>query len=258
MNDSGTSSSICAETDPSSRLRGQLLAKRRIFGAETPAGHRCSNLDELLQHRDRASGDQLKNIEASIARQVADLSAISIGPNAFKRNVTELSLERLREALDYDPQTGVLKWRFRTSPNAKLDEPAGTVNNKHGYRKIRLDDRHYPSSHLAWFHYYGVAPAGLIDHVNGDRTDDRIENLRLATSSQNAMNQGRNSRNTTGFKGVAVVNIAGEPTRYRAVIRPGGKGAKRLFLGTFDTPEEAHEAYRKAAEELHGEFARTS
>lgn len=239
---------------PSSRLRGQLLTKRRVFGAETPAGHRCSNLDELLQHRDRASGEQLKNIEASIARQAADLSSLSIGENALKRNVAELSLERLREVLDYDPSTGILKWRFRTSPNAKLDEPAGTIA-KSGYRKIRLDDVYYTASHLAWFHYYGMVPAGIIDHVNGDKTDDRIENMRLATASQNSMNQGRNGNNTTGFKGVAVFNKPGEPTRYRALIRAGGK---RHFLGTFDTPEAAHEAYCMAAKEMHGEFARTS
>jgi hypothetical protein len=257
MNDTGTSSSISAETDPSVRLRGQLLEKRRLFGAYTPGGHRCSNLDELLQNRGTATGEQLRNIEASIARQVGDLSSMSIGPAAFTRNVTKLSIERLREVLDYDPLTGALKWRFRTSPNAKLDEPAGAIG-KHGYRKIRLDDRYYPSSHLAWFHYYGVTPAGLIDHENGDKSDDRIENLRLATASQNSMNQGRNRNNTTGFKGVAVFNKPGEPTRYRAVIRPGGKGVKRRFLGIFDTPEEAHQAYCKAAEELHGEFARTS
>lgn len=96
---------ISQAPSPSSRLRGQLLAKRRVFGADTPAGHRCSNLDELLQYRDRASGEQLKNIEANIARQVADLSSLSIGENALKRNVAELSLERLREVLDYDPAT---------------------------------------------------------------------------------------------------------------------------------------------------------
>lgn len=253
MNDTGTSGSISAETDPSVRLRGQLLEKRRLFGAYTPGGHRCSNLDELLQNRAAATGEQLKNIEASIARQVGDLSTMSIGAAALTRNVTKLSIERLREVLDYDPQTGVLKWRFRTSPNAKLDEPAGTIG-KHGYRKIRLDDRHYPSSHLAWFHYYGVVPAGIIDHANGDKTDDRIENLRLATASQNAQNVGVRRNSSTGLKGATRFDSPRNLKKFRANIRVN---KKRIHLGQFHTAEEAHEAYSEAARKYHGEFAKT-
>jgi hypothetical protein len=240
---------------PNGRLGASLINKRELFGANTPPGYRCSNLFELLENRRTATGWQLRNIEASMARQARDLARLSQdAPLKVKRNIAKLSLARLRETLNYDPATGALTWRIRTSPMCKLGQLAGTISKTHGYRKIRLDDVYYTASHLAWFHFYGIPPVGLLDHKNGNRADDRIENLREATHSQNSMNMGRNGSNTTGFKGVAVFNQPGKPTRYRALTRANGK---RHFLGTFDTPEEAHEAYCKAVKLLHGAFART-
>jgi len=169
------------------------------------------------------------------------------------RNIQALSLERLREVLDYDPETGALTWRKRLGPMCKFGQPAGKCT-KQGYRRIAIDGQSYTASHLAWFHFYGIRPTVLIDHKNLDKTDDRIENLRLATHSQNSANQRRNSRNTTGFKGVARYNKEYTKAKYRAHIRANGK---RIFLGLFHTPEEAHEAYAKAAAELHGEFGRS-
>lgn len=254
MNETGNEQYISAEAVPTGRLAAGLINKRTIFGATTAPGYRCSNLVELLDSRRGAPDWQLRNIEASMARQARDLAKLSPdAPFKVKRNITELSLARLREVLDYDPKTGALTWRIRTGPMCKLGELAGQVG-KSGYRKIRLDDVYYTASHLAWFHFYGIPPIGLLDHKNTDKTDDRIENLREATHSQNSMNMGRNKLNSTGFKGVAVFNQPGKPTRYRALTRANGK---RHFLGIFDTPEEAHEAYCKAVTLLHGEFART-
>lgn len=258
MNDSGTGAEIDASLtqtrsgfDPVGRLSAHLIAKRELFGADTAPGHRCSNLVELLKNRHGATGDQLRHIEANMAVQARDLAKLSIDA-PLKRNITELSLDRLREVLDYDPLTGALTWRVRLGPMCKFGETAGVI--KSGYRRIAIDGRSYTASHLAWFHFYGIAPIGLVDHENRDKDDQRIENLRPATHEQNSRNMGRNSANTTGFKGVAVFNKSGKPTRYRALIRANGK---RTFLGIFDTPEEAHEAYCKAAKDLHGEFART-
>jgi hypothetical protein len=251
MNGTGNEQYISAEAVPTGRFHAHLIAKRNLFGALTPPGHRCSNLVELLKNRHGATGEQLKNIEASMARQAADLARLSKDA-PLKRNITELSLERLREVLDYDPATGALTWRVRLGPMCKFGQIAGVIKGK--YRRIAIDGRSYTASHLAWFHYYGIPPVGLVDHENLDTDDQSIENLRPATHAQNSKNMGRNSANTTGFKGVAVFNKPGKPTRYRALIRANGK---RIFLGIFDTPEEAHEAYCKAAKELHGEFART-
>lgn len=250
MNGTGNMEDISADTVPTGRLSASLVAKRKIFGANTPAGHRCSNLAELLESRKTATGERLKSIERSMARQAADLARLSMEP-ALKRNIDELSLDRLREVLDYDPKTGALTWRVRLGPMCKFGQTAGVI--KGGYRRIAIDGRSYTASHLAWFHFYGIPPIGLVDHKNGDKTDQSIENLRPATHSQNSMNQGRNKNNTTGFKGVAVFNKPGEPTRFRASIRAN---RKRIFLGIFDTPEEAYEVYCNAAKEHHGEFAR--
>jgi hypothetical protein len=244
----------CSGFDLENTRRG-LIALRVKYGSETAIGHRCSNLVEINQNLLGATGEQRKNLLTSMAKQAGQLETLlkTATPVKPHKNVRALNLARLREVLDYDPLTGALTWRTRLSPMCKFGEPAGIIKAQ-GYRKITIDERNYTASHLAWFHYYGVAPDGLIDHKNGNKADDRIENLRPATHAENSRNMGRNSANTTGFKGVAVFNKPGEPTRYRALIRANGE---RHFLGIFDTPEEAHAAYCRAAELLHGEFART-
>ena len=93
------------------------------------------------------------------------------------------------------------------------------------------------------------APKGVdVDHINGNTLDNRIANLRLASRSENCRNQGKRRNNTSGFKGVSK-----HGTKWQAYIStPKG----RLFLGTFDTPEDANEAYQAAARKYHGEFAK--
>lgn len=90
---------------------------------------------------------------------------------------------------------------------------------------------------------------GEIDHENTDSLDNREENLREASSSNNSMNRGMSSRNTSGYKGVSWHKIN---KKYVAYIRVNEKS---LFLGYYDDPKEAHEAYKKAAVEHFGEFA---
>lgn len=235
--------------------RRALIAKReRRYGANSPKGHACSNLVEQMQNmrtyiRPAWATDERQTLPYLMSLQMERLAR----RDSTDRNIDELSLARLREVLDYNPETGILSWRFRLSPKCKLGEAAGQVGT-YGYRKIRLDGRYYTASHLAWFHYHGVAPTGVIDHEDLDKDNNQIKNLRPATPSQNSQNKARSRNNSTGFKGVAVLNSPGRPTRYRAQIRANGE---RIFLGIFDTPAEAHVAYCKAAAEYHGEFART-
>ena len=99
--------------------------------------------------------------------------------------------------------------------------------------------------------YILVAPDGFeVDHISGDGLDNRRVNLRLATRSQNQHNQRLNRSNTSGFKGVQLHKLTG---RWMAMIKNGGK---RKYLGCFGSPEQAHEAYRKASEEIHGPYGR--
>ncbi len=133
----------------------------------------------------------------------------------------------------------------------KFGGSAGVIKGK--YRRIAIDGRSYTASHLAWFHYHGTRPVALIDHKNGDGRDNRIENLRQATYSQNSQNIGVRRNSSTGLKGAQRFNRRHCRYRFRSTITANGK---RIFLGLFHTAEEAHAAYCAKAAELHGEFKR--
>lgn len=125
---------------------------------------------------------------------------------------------------------------------------AGVVGLR-GHRSIRVDGRSYPAGRLAWFYVHGEFPKHLIDHINGNRVDDRIVNLRPATHSENGRNSSGHS--ASGLKG-AYFN---KPTKtWFSTIRIDGKHRR---LGTFPSKEEAHAAYVRVAKEIYGEFATT-
>jgi hypothetical protein len=162
-----------------------------------------------------------------------------------------LSLARLQELLEYDPETGVFTWKVTKCWRAPAGSEAGTINI-HGRRAIMVDQKLYTAHRLAWLYVHGEWPAGEIDHINCDPADNRICNLRLATSSQNKCNSRRPSHNTSGFKGVYYNRRLG---RFAAQI---AINKTHRWLGLFDTAEAAHAAYCRAANELHGEFARAA
>lgn len=165
-----------------------------------------------------------------------------------------LSIERLKHLLTYDPNTGIFKRRVSVR-GAKLGKPVGHVHKTLGYLTIGIDRRVYLGHRLAWFYMTGRWPVDEIDHRNCIRHDNRWTNLRQATSTQNKQNRIVPSR--TLPRGVSLFPIAlrdqlAKP--YCSRIRVGGK---RKFLGYFETPELAHDAYVTAAQKYHGEFART-
>lgn len=114
---------------------------------------------------------------------------------------------------------------------------------------INLNGKRIYRYQIIWTLHYGEWPRIGIDHINRDSTDDRIENLRLATKSQNMANTEIKSTNTSGLKGVSWYKAT---SKWRARITVKGK---KVYLGYFGTPEEAHAAYCKAAREHHGDFA---
>ena len=155
----------------------------------------------------------------------------------------DLTPERLREVLDYNRDTGVFVWAVPTNPRIKVGDVAGCVPER-GYRLVRIDRHPYRAHRLAWLYVYGEWPAVQIDHINGDRADNRLANLREATGAENMQNQRRpQSNNQSGFLGV-------RPSggRWRAAIMVGGR---KRYLGCFGTPEKASEAYVAAKRELH-------
>lgn len=102
---------------------------------------------------------------------------------------------------------------------------------------------------MAWLWTYGFLPEGEIDHINGDKQDNRVSNLRLASRCENQMNVPITAANTSGIKGVCYNKLA---KKWQAYIQANNQ---RHYLGVFSSKEKAAEAYRIAEENLHGEFA---
>lgn len=148
----------------------------------------------------------------------------------------DLTLERLREVLCYNPETGVLSWR-NTTRCTKAGEVAGHVRAI-GYRAITIDRVSYYAHRLAWFYVHGEWPKRHVDHKNGDRDDNRIVNLADVTPSYNSHNTTKISpRNRTGFRGVVCY-----ADKY---IAQGMIEGKLEVRGMYDTPEEAAEEYKR-------------
>jgi len=164
----------------------------------------------------------------------------------------DITQERLKELLNYNPETGDFIWRVDRNGHVKAGMVAGNIHYKHGYREIRIGSKLYKAHRLVWLYVHGEMPVSFLDHINNDRSDNRLSNLRLATINQNAQNQKIRSNNTTGYKGVTFVKRVG---RYWAQIFVNGKIKS---LGYYHTPEEAHAAYCKGADKYFGEFARSA
>lgn len=160
-----------------------------------------------------------------------------------KRSNQLISSERLKELVFYDEGTG--EFSRVASVKAKLGRIEGTRTGR-GYLSVTLDRRMYLLHRLAWLYVHGDHPKGIIDHINGDKSNNRIANLRLVTASENAQNlHGPHRDNKSGYLGVTKCLVTG---RWRAFIFAGGK---QRALGRYDTPEEAHAAYMKAKAGLH-------
>jgi hypothetical protein len=165
--------------------------------------------------------------------------------------MADLTASRLREVLNYDPDTGVFTRLVASGSRGIAGNPAGW-RNTHGHTRISVDGRDYYAHRLAWLWMTREWPPEQIDHINGDPTDNRWKNLRPATPSQNLGNSRHRRNNTSGFKGVYWHRPTGE-WRARIMIN-----RRNIHLGLFDTPEAAHAAYLTAAQKHFGEFARAA
>lgn len=154
--------------------------------------------------------------------------------------VTQLEL---KDSLLYDPETGLFTWKI-TSGSAICGEVAGGAGVD-GYIRLGIRHKRYLAHRLAWLYMYGVWPKNEIDHVNGDRSDNRICNLREATHIENTQNIGKRPNNKSGYIGVHWHKLT---SKWVAAIRTNGK---QHHLGLFDTPELAYEAYLQAKRRIH-------
>lgn len=166
--------------------------------------------------------------------------------------IRDISADMVRERLDYDPETGDLRWRKSYARTAKKGAVAGHSNG--GYVRIMLKGISYYAHRLAWAHMHGDLKGDIeIDHENMNRKDNRLVNLRNASHSNNQANASRPRSNTSGVKGVTHRGDRWNKWRVRV-----GINKKRVHVGDFATLEEAKLAYYAAASRLHGEFARAA
>lgn len=153
---------------------------------------------------------------------------------------------RLKECLRYEPETGRFFWIKKLGPRAMPGNEAGSLNQL-GYIKIKVLHQEYSRSRLAWLYVYGKWPDPFIDHINRNRKDDRIINLRVATRGENNRNTQMRSDNTSGVKGVVKIR-----DQFMARIHYRGES---IYLGLHETIEGAGEAVKQASIKYHGEFS---
>jgi len=156
---------------------------------------------------------------------------------------TDLTAQRLRELLHYDPQTGVFTW---IKPNGRKLKPgmvAGSLDRDLGYIHIGLDWELHKAHRLAWLYVYSEWPANGLDHIDGNPSNNRISNLRDVPHAVNGQNRNRPNKNNK----MKLLGAWRNHDRWFSRIMDNGK---LKYLGTFDTPEQANAAYVAAKRNL--------
>lgn len=179
--------------------------------------------------------------------------------NLIEKSRKMLPVDTLRDLLDYNPESGELTWKIREAKWFKKQGFCAMWNRRWAGKKALAAPLHssrgpkkcYLGGHIlgvnltahrvCFAHYHGYWPDFVVDHINGDTTDNRIENLREATHQQNAVNRERSVSNTSGYTNIKRT--------------ANGRYSVKVSVGVFDTLEEAVRKYNDASEALHGEFA---
>ncbi|OZI21752.1 hypothetical protein CAL18_12575 [Bordetella genomosp. 7] len=157
----------------------------------------------------------------------------------------DLTPEILRGCLRYDTSTGKFTWKRRTGGRATTGVAAGTVTAR-GYLEIGLGRKIYKAHRLAWLYVYGVWPIGEIDHIDGDKLNNAIRNLRDVPRRANQQNLRRAlGARTNGLLGATHHKATG---KWRSRLWVDGRN---ISLGLYETAEEAHKAYIEAKRKHH-------
>jgi len=157
-------------------------------------------------------------------------------------------LARVKELVRYDASNGKLFWLQSVARRVKAGDEAGS-KDRYGIR-IKIDKAKYLAHRIIWLLVTEQDPEdNLVDHIDGNPYNNKSTNLRLASRHQNSCNRKKHSNNTSGLKGVSWHKAV---KKWQAYISTENK---RIFLGYFNSKEEAYAAYCEAAIRLHGEFA---
>lgn len=159
-------------------------------------------------------------------------------------DASDITADWIKNVLTYDPLTGHFLWAARFGKRGIPGKRAGTVDFG-GYVVITINGRRLKGHRLAWLVMTGSWPAYAVDHINGDRTDNRFSNLRQASALENQQNRRLQRNNKSGYMGVSWDAHA---SKWRAGIRSRGQSVN---LGNFDSPQAAHHAYLVAKAALH-------
>jgi len=160
-----------------------------------------------------------------------------------------MNIDVLNSLLRYESDTGLIYWIAKGKGKIKK-KAAGTMLQS-GYLGICIGPKRWQAHRLAWALHHGLWPKEQIDHINGNRTDNRICNLREATNAQNGKNLGVSKSNKSGVKGVSWEKYTG---RWKASIRVNGLS---ISIGRFDTIEQAAFARQQAEQKHFQEWNRT-
>lgn len=158
--------------------------------------------------------------------------------------------EHLEQRVSYDPSTGDIRWLVSTGRRSRVGSIVGS-SHSNGYIEMCVDGHRLFAHQAAWVIMTGEWPTFQIDHINGNRKDNRWENLRAAVQKQNSANMRKRSNNKSGYKGVAKIRDGA----WGAYIHVNGK---TKYLGTYSCPRVAHGAYVMAAAFTWGEYARSA
>lgn len=155
-------------------------------------------------------------------------------------------VERLRDLLCYDAETGVFTWRKAYCKKVVVGRVAGHRNKTTGYVEIRINGVLYGAHRLAWLYVHGKWPECVIDHIDRDRANNRVSNLRQASHSQNHANGPANANNALGVRNVVRVK-----TGFRVELK---KNYQKIYIGIFPSLAAASLAARNARQIHFGEF----
>ena len=159
-------------------------------------------------------------------------------------------LEELKEFLDYNPDTGIFTWKKQVAPNIKVGQKAGVMHSWTYYIIITFKNREYYAHRLGYYMYHGIDPLEkLVDHIDGDKSNNKINNLRLASKSQNGRNRvNLPSNNTSGVIGVSWDK---NKKKWRSKICRDGV---QKDLGHFTNKEDAIQARKEGEKKYFGRF----
>lgn len=152
---------------------------------------------------------------------------------------------RAADLLDYDPETGILRWKERAARCIAVGDVAGAIKQD-GYISVSIGRRSYPAHHIGWAIVNGEWPT-MLDHINGNKADNRIYNLRKCDVGLNTQNQ-RRAHKSNLSSGILGVHFYARTGRWRATIWANGQNH---FLGYHATADEAQRVYIEAKRRLH-------